>query len=136
MPNMQLPVVDWTIFSLTRHQLGSSFVRILGYFFEDGLASVEAVEQGMRAGDAAAMAMPAHKLKSESRQFGAERLGQLAEDIEFFARQCIETRQSPDEFIDRVVALRPLFAESMAAIEAESNPLMRRQAGFGRRAAV
>ncbi len=133
---MQLPVVDWTIFSLTRHQLGSSFVRILGYFFEDGLASVEAVEQGMRAGDAAAMAMPAHKLKSESRQFGAERLGQLAEDIEFFARQCIETRQSPDEFIDRVVALRPLFAESMAAIEAESNPLMRRQAGFGRRAAV
>lgn len=133
---MQLPVVDWTIFSLTRHQLGSSFVRILGYFFEDGLASVEAVEQGMRAGDAAAMAMPAHKLKSEARQFGAERLGQLAEDIEFFARQCIETRQSPDEFIDRVVALRPLFAESMAAIEAESNPLMRRQAGFGRRAAV
>jgi HPt (histidine-containing phosphotransfer) domain-containing protein len=136
MPNMSLPLVDWTSFSRTRSQLGGSFIRILGYFVEDGMKSVEAIENAMRANDAARMVLPAHTLKTEARQFGGERLGQLAEDIEMHARHCVETRETPDDYLDRVVKLRPLFQEMLAAIEAEANPLVQRKPqGFGRRVA-
>jgi histidine phosphotransfer protein HptB len=135
MPDLSLPMVDWTAFARTRTQLGGSFIRILGYFVEDGLKSVEAIEHAMRAGNAAAMVLPAHTLKSEARQFGGERLGQLSEDIEMFARHCVETRESPLDYVDRVVALGPLFRAMLAEIEAESNPLVQRKQGLGRRVA-
>lgn len=80
-------LVDWDEFRATRTQLGAAFVRILGYFREDGTKSVAAIEEAMRARDARGLVMPAHTLKSEARQFGGEKLGALAEDIEVFARQ-------------------------------------------------
>lgn len=131
MANMHLPIVDWTALAETRAQLGASFIRILGYFREDGMRSIEVIEAAMRSGDASAMVMPSHKLKSEARQFGGERLGQLAEDIEMHARQCVESRETPEDYVDRVVQLRPLFNEMVAAIEAETSPLVQRQKGFG-----
>lgn len=135
MPDETLPLIDWNGFARTRAQLGGSFIRILGYFVEDGLKSVSAIEDAIRSGNAAAMILPAHTLKSEARQFGGERLGQLAEDIELYARQCVETHESPEDYVDRVVKLRPLFAAMLAEIEAESNPLVQRKQGFGRRVA-
>lgn len=131
MANMHLPIVDWAALAETRAQLGASFIRILGYFREDGMRSIEVIEAAMRSGDASAMVMPSHKLKSEARQFGGERLGQLAEDIEMHARQCVESRETPEDYVDRVVQLRPLFNEMVAAIEAETSPLVQRQKGFG-----
>ena len=64
-------VVDWSTFSSVRAELGANFVRILGYFREDGEKSVARIEEAMHAKDAAAMVMPAHTMKSEARQFGA-----------------------------------------------------------------
>ena len=131
MANMDLQIVDWAELAETRAQLGGSFIRILGYFREDGIRSIATIEAAMRGGDASAMVMPSHKLKSEARQFGGERLGQLAEDIEMHARQCVETRETPEDYVDRVVQLRPLFNDMIAAIEAETSPLVQRQKGFG-----
>lgn len=128
-------LVDWDEFRATRTQLGAAFVRILGYFREDGIKSVAAIEDAMRARDPRGLVMPAHTLKSEARQFGGEKLGALAEDIEMFARHCVETQTSPEEYLPRVVALRPLFEETLGALEREANPLVqRRPAGFGRAA--
>lgn len=137
MPHEHLPVVDWTSFGATRTQLGSEFIRILGYFVEDGLSAVDSIETAMRANDAVGLILPAHKLKGESRQFGAERLGQLAEDIESVGRACVESHEEPGIYVDLAVALRPLFQETLAAIEAEANPLVRKSAssGFGRKVA-
>lgn len=128
-------LVDWNEFRATRTQLGAAFVRILGYFREDGTKSVAVIEEAMRARDARGLVMPAHTLKSEARQFGAEKLGALAEDIEMFARRCVEAQVSPEEYLPRVVTLRPLFEQTLAALEREANPLVqRRPATFGRAA--
>lgn len=135
MSNMELNIIDWTSFAQTRTQLGGSFIRILGYFREDGIQSIRAIEAAMRSADASAMVMPAHKLKSEARQFGGEQLGQLAEDIEMHARQCVETHETPEQYVEHVVRLRPLFNDMLSAIDAESNPLVQRRHGFGRRVA-
>lgn len=129
-------LVDWTAYTRARSELGAGFVRILGYFKEDGVKSVAAIETAMRAGNAAAMVIPAHTLKGESRQFGAEPLADLAEEIETIARDCLERQDTPEEALEQTVRLRPLFEETLALLVREANPLVERkpQAGFGRRA--
>jgi HPt (histidine-containing phosphotransfer) domain-containing protein len=126
------PIIDWADFASARSDLGAEFVRILGYFREDGVKSVAVIEAAMRASDAAAMVLPAHTLKGEASQFGAEALANLAEKIENIARQSVEWRQTPDEALPDVVKLRALFDETLAAFERETNPLVERR-GFGRK---
>jgi histidine phosphotransfer protein HptB len=131
-------LVDWNAFNKARGELGPGFVRILGYFREDGVKSLDAIEDAMRAKNAAALVLPAHTLKGESRQFGAEPLGDLSELIEITARRCVELHMTPDELIPEVVKLRPLFEQTMELFDREVNPLMQRRAapaapGFGKR---
>lgn len=129
-------LVNWSDFSQARAQLGGEFVRILGYFREDGIKSIVAIEEAMRNQDAAALVRPAHTLKGEALQFGAEPLGLLAEHIEHTARRCVETREAPEELIESVVRLRPLFDETFTLFDRETAPAMsvRRPVVFGRKA--
>ena len=120
-------IVDWEAFSRTRSELGSGFVRILGYFREDGEKSVTKIEQAMQQRDVAGLVSPAHTLKSEARQFGAEPLGELAEEIEFTARRSIEMRLFPDELLPSVAKLRPLYQQTIDLFEKETNPLAQRR---------
>lgn len=128
-------LVDWPAFARARAELGTQFARILGYFEEDGVKSVAAIEDAMRALNAAAMVLPAHTLKGESRQFGAEPLASLAEKIEMFARDCVEHRDTPDDALTDVVQLRPLFQETLRLLQREANPLAERRSpgSFGRK---
>ena len=103
------PLVNGTSFAQARAELGANFVRILGYFREDGTKSVSQIEDAMRGHNATALVIPAHTLKGEARQFGADPLADLAETIETIARDCLEQRDSPDDALEHVVALRPLF---------------------------
>jgi HPt (histidine-containing phosphotransfer) domain-containing protein len=128
-------IINWPVFEAARKQLGADFIRILGYFREDGVKSVAAIEEAMRARDAVALVRPSHTLKGESLQFGAEQLAALAENIEMVSRRCVEMRDAPDELVEEVVKLRPMFDETLAAFDRETNPLMgRRPAAFGRKA--
>jgi HPt (histidine-containing phosphotransfer) domain-containing protein len=117
----------------SRSELGSAFLRILGYFREDGDKAISAIEKAIRERSAVALVTP-HTLKGESAQFGAHRLSSMAERIEMVARRCVETREGPDELIEIVVGLRPCFTETMSLLDRDSNPLVaRRPAPFGRR---
>ena len=128
-------LVNWSAYARARAELGGGFVRILGYFREDGVKSVAAIEAAMRGKSAAAMVIPAHTLKGESRQFGAEPLADLAETIEVFARGCVERQETPEQAVEDVVRLRPLFTDTLALLEREANPLVERRVvgGFGRK---
>ncbi|HTI31556.1 MAG TPA: Hpt domain-containing protein [Sphingomonas sp.] len=126
--------IDWAKFSAARGALGAEFIRILGYFREDGEKSIAALEAAMRQKSAVAMILPAHTLKGESRQFGADGVGDLAEFIEGHARDCVERRDDPDQALAAVVKLRPIFQATMEAFGKETNPLVeRRVGGFGRK---
>ena len=124
-------IVNWATFGETRSVLGEAFVRVLGYFREDGIKSVAAIEQAMRERDSAKLVLPAHTLKGESWQFGAERLAALTEEIEVAARHYVEIRQGPEELVEKVVQLRPLFESTLTALENEASPLVERRAQFG-----
>jgi HPt (histidine-containing phosphotransfer) domain-containing protein len=121
-------VVDWIAFCAARSELGAGFARILSYFREDGEKAVARIEAAMHARDAAGLVLPAHTMKSEARQFGADPLGALAEEIEVTARRAIELRLFPDELVPAVARLRPLYLETITQLEAEANPLVQRRA--------
>lgn len=131
-------LISWPAFTQARNELGGGFGRILGYFREDGVKSVAVIEAAMRALNAAAMVIPAHTLKGEARQFGADPLADLAEVIEMIARDCVEMQDTPDEALEHIVRLRPLFEETLTLLEREANPIVARKpvigGGFGRRA--
>ena len=130
-------IIDWAYFEETRRTLGPGFIRILGYFREDGMTSLQKIENAMHAHDTAALVIPAHTLKGESRQFGAEPLAEVAEKIEMTARHCIEVGRFPDELIPDVVQLRKLFKETIAMFDQAVSPLKQRERpqGFGNRVA-
>jgi HPt (histidine-containing phosphotransfer) domain-containing protein len=128
-------IVDWAHFEKSRSELGPGFIRILSYFREDGTKSIAQIEDAMREENTAALVLPAHTLKGESRQLGAEPIAKIAELIETTARFCVENGRFPDELVPQVVELRHLFNETVAAFDKATNPLVSRTgpAGFGRK---
>lgn len=132
-------IVDWVHFERSRAELGPGFIKILGYFREDGAKSLAAIEQAMHDQNTVALVIPAHTLKGESRQFGANQMADIAEHIEQTARFCVETHRFPDELIPDVVQLRKLWNQTIEAFDKAVNPLMSRanapQVGFGRKVA-
>lgn len=135
-------LIDPAAFARARAEIGGQIARIVGYFREDGVKSVAEIAEAMRAGNAAAMVRPAHTLKGDSRQLGAEPLADLCETIEAIARDCVESHDAPDEALEHVIQLKSLFEATLTLLERESNPLVERRpqfgvvggGGFGRRA--
>ena len=126
--------VDWVHFERSRTELGPGFIRILSYFREDGAKSIEQIEHAMHEQNTTALVLPAHTIKGESRQLGAEPLAKVAELIESTARLCVETHRFPDELVPQVVELRKLFNQTVELFEKATNPLVSRSpTGFGRK---
>jgi HPt (histidine-containing phosphotransfer) domain-containing protein len=135
----ELPdIVDWTLFEKNRLELGPGFIRILSYFREDGAKSLGQIEHAMREQNTTALVIPAHTIKGEARQLGAEPLAAIAELIESTARICIETHRFPDELVANVVEMRKLFERTVELFDKATNPLVSRTpaapGGFGRKA--
>ena len=136
MTDVSSDIVDWGHFEKSRSELGPGFIRILSYFREDGTKSVGQIEQAMREQNTVALIIPAHTLKGEARQFGAEPLAVVAELIEQTARLCVETHRFPDELVPEVVELRKLFNDTIDLFDKATNPRVVRAApatGFGRK---
>ena len=129
-------IVDWGHFEKSRTELGPAFIRILSYFKEDGIKSIAQIEQAMHEQNTVALVIPAHTLKGESRQLGAEPLAKIAELIETTARFCVEGHRFPDELVPEVVELRKLFNQTIELFDKATNPLVSRSGpgGFGRKA--
>jgi HPt (histidine-containing phosphotransfer) domain-containing protein len=130
-------IIDWVYFEKSRTELGPGFIRILSYFREDGTKSLAQIELAMREQNTAALVIPAHTLKGEARQLGAEPLARIAELIESTARFCVETHRFPDELVPQVVELRRMFEQTVALFDKATNPLLSRArpaaGGFGRK---
>lgn len=126
-----LDIIDWLHFEKSRGELGPDFIRILGYFRDDGAKSLAAIEQAMHDRNSVALVIPAHTLKGEASQFGAGPLALKAELIEQTARLSIETRRFPDELVPDVVDLRSLWSRTIELFDKATNPLLTRAAPIG-----
>lgn len=129
-------IIDWRYFEKARAELGPGFIKILGYFREDGTAAIDKIKAAMHSQNTVQLIIPSHTLKGESRQFGAEPLAAVAEKIEDTARACVEEGRFPDELVPDVVELQQLFDATVNAFDEKISPLAKRQRpdGFGQRA--
>lgn len=133
------PILDLEKLNVLRGELGVHFPRILSYFAEDGVKSVEAIEHAVRERDTAALVRPAHTLKGEALQFGAEALGLAAEHVEKTAREALEARTFPKDIVEYSTCLRPFFEDALTALQHAAAPvitpmpLRRKTGGFGRK---
>jgi HPt (histidine-containing phosphotransfer) domain-containing protein len=134
------PPINREKLAAIRAELGAHFPRILGYFAEDGLKSLDAVEDAVRNRDAVALVRPAHTLKGESLQFGADDLGYTAERVEHAARDGVEAHAFPLDIVEEAMRLRPLFEQAIAILQREAAPpvapqpvIRRAVGGFGRK---
>jgi histidine phosphotransfer protein HptB len=109
MVDQKQAVIDWERFVQSRNQLGSRFLRVINYFREDGSKSIAAIEASLL-------------------QIGALSVAEIAEDIEFAARDCVEWRQAPDALLESVVALKAHFDETLTLLDREVNPLLAKRA--------
>ena len=112
-----IPLVDEADLAQARAALGTDLTRILGYFREDGAKSIVQIEEALAAGDATTMVRPAHTLKGEARQFGCQRLGDIAEAIEKTARRCVEQHGDPTGVASEIAMLRGCFIDSLAMLD-------------------
>lgn len=131
-------IIDRSKLDGLRQELGSNFMRILGYFREDGAKSIASIEEAVRQKSAVALVRPAHTLKGEALQFGATALGLMAEQIEMAARRAVEDHVFPADVIEYVIQLRPLFEEATTLLARETAvtaPIRRVVGGFGRKIA-
>lgn len=127
MTGMADELINWQAFAETRALFGDGFVRILGYFREDGMKSVATIEEAMRLSDSAKLVLPAHTLKGEAWQFGAEKLASLCEELEVSARRYVEMHQDPADLVEKIVQLRPLFETTLDTLERQISPLSERR---------
>ncbi len=112
-----MPLIDWKTFERTRRMMGHELSRVFGYLLEDGAKSLTHIERALRELDAVKIVAPAHSIKGDALHFGAAQLAVLASQIEYDARDCIERKITPAALIADVAKLRPLFDESIAALE-------------------
>ncbi len=121
-------IIDWERFAQARSVLGSNFLRAIGFFREDGAKSLATIEGALRLRNPIALIGPADLLKADALQIGALTVAELAEDVEFGARDCVEWHQAPDVLLEPVMALRAAFEDSLRQLERDVNPLVMRRA--------
>jgi HPt (histidine-containing phosphotransfer) domain-containing protein len=134
------PPINRAKLAAIKAELGEHLPRILSYFAEDGVKSLDEVEEAVRIRDAVGLVRPAHTLKGEALQFGADALGYTAEKVEKAARLGVENHSFPKDIIDDAMRLRTLFQEAIALLQRETAPvapppmaLRRPTGGFGRK---
>ena len=83
----EAPAIDLGILGELRDVMGNEFVMLVKVFLEDAPLAIGRILELAQQGDVAALAAPAHTLKSTSANLGALLLSNQARSIELDARQ-------------------------------------------------
>ena len=111
----QLPVVDQAALGEVRAMLGDKFTEVLGYFLEDSASYAQQITEGVAAGKAESVVLPAHTLKSSAKQMGAMRLTEAARTIELAAREAVKTHGSLESIAPHLAPLQVALEEVLQA---------------------
>lgn len=95
--------------------LGEKFPTITGFFFEDSAEYIATILTGFANGDAQAMVLPAHSLKSSAKQMGADKLSHLAREIELGAKESLSEKTPLAALQAAVTELETTLAQTISA---------------------
>ncbi len=119
--NMQDYGIDAEAFGLTQKTLGDKLSTVTGYFMEDCEDYLKRIEAAVMQGDPSSAVMPAHTLKSSSKQFGLLNISELARRAEASARAYAKG-ESAEDIQPLLVQMREHFEKAkpfLAAIQSQ-----------------
>ena len=90
--------IEIDAFNTAKRVMEEDFGEILGYYIEESDRHVEEIEKALTLHNIELAQLPAHTLKTSSRQFGAMKLGELSYEVEKAAAE-----KKPVETIDDLV---------------------------------
>ena len=91
--------IEIDAFNTAKRIMEEDFGEILSYYIEESDKHVGEIEKAVESSNIELAQLPAHTLKSSSRQFGAMKLGELSYEVEKAAAE-----KKPVETIDEFVA--------------------------------
>ncbi len=103
--------IDADIFTNAREMLGDKLGTVISYYLEDADNFITRIAEAVAKNDPNAVVLPAHTLKSSSRQLGAITIADLAARIEMNARSQVNGERTED-----IAALLPSMREALGKV--------------------
>jgi len=97
MNTQHLEIINISIMNEAKELMGDRFVTMVEYFIEDSEGYLAEIEAGIKAKDEQALIPPSHTVKSSAKQIGAERVSEVAKNIESFCREF--DKSDPSSFL-------------------------------------
>src|SRR5512139_366967 len=83
-----MPVIDRAVFEELKQISGEEFINeLIDAFLEDAPVMIRDMREAVQKQDVESLRRNAHSLKSNANTFGATKLGTLAKELEFMARE-------------------------------------------------
>ena len=95
MADQQLKVINTEAINASKNLMGDRFSLIIKYFLEDTQGYIQEIEQGIQEKKLQGIVAAAHTIKSSAKQLGADRISDVARQIEALGRE-ISTPQDQD----------------------------------------
>lgn len=111
-------ILDMTAINEAKSTMKAKFPTMVQYFLEDAETYIGTIREGISLASAEKIVSPAHTLKSSSRQMGAQRMSDIAKDMEALAReQSGSGKNDMPPFAEMLVKLEAAFAETKTAYQ-------------------
>lgn len=113
--------IDADIFINAREMLGDKLGTVVSYYLEDAANYINRIAEAIAKNDPNAIVLPAHTLKSSSKQLGVVTLADLAARVEVNARLQLSGEKAEDlsallpPMRDALTQIRPFFESAIAA---------------------
>ena len=102
---------DVSAFAVAKDTLGNKLGTVIGYYLKDAENYINTIAEATRLNKPDIAILPAHTLKSSSRQFGAMHLADLAEQMEMAARD-----KAGSGNVDRLASILPHMREAFMQV--------------------
>jgi len=86
----KLEILNPITLAEAKELMGNRFPTMVKYFIEDTNMYMDEIQAAVSSQDANKSLAPAHTIKSSARQLGAERVSEIAKEIEFLSRDIID----------------------------------------------
>ena len=119
--NKEIVLIDQSIFDESKSIMKDRFSEILRFYFEDTKNYIDQIQKGLDDQEFEKIISQAHTIKSSSKQLGFIAVSDIAMQIEKYARNAIDTKNTDFDFIEENFLLLKKYFEK---IENDQDNLM------------
>ncbi len=111
-------LIDLSTLEHTKNLLKEHYSPSLAHFFDEVSTCLKGLKTALDQRNIEGLIRPAQTIKSAGRRIGAALLSDVARQLEFAARNALETNATPsfEEFLEKVSSLEDIFQKTKEAL--------------------